>query len=106
MLEPTKVTVNGRSYVVNMFNPMAAFDFFLDLQHAKANKLPQNLLGRQAIGQCLTPDMGKALSDSAVFEAHFAKYPEDMLLLMGEAMGALCAPFVKSQEDTSKNAAS
>lgn len=101
MLEPMKVTVNGRSYVVNMFDPMTAFDFFLDLQHAKENGKPNNHLGRQAIGQCRTPDMGKELSSESVFKEHFAKYPEDMLPLMREAIEALCAPFVRKPKDTS-----
>lgn len=101
MLEPTKVTVNGRAYVVTMFDPLTAFDFFLALQHAKANGKPHNHLGRQAIGQCRTPDMGKELSSESTFQEHFAKYPEDMLPLMREAMEALCAPFVTKEKDTS-----
>ena len=103
MLEPKRVKVNGREYMITMFDPMTAFDFFLDLQNARENGKPHNHLARQAVNQCRTPDMGKELSDPAVFQEHFAKYPEDMLPLMREAMDALCAPFVKKQENTSKS---
>lgn len=103
MLEPTKVTVNGRAYSVNMFDPMTAFDFFINLQNARENLRPTNHLGRQAIGQCRTPDMGKELSNDSVFQEHFSLHPEDMLPLMRAAMDALCAPFAKKRENTLEN---
>lgn len=104
MLEPAKVTVNGRGYLVTMFDPLTAFDFFLELENAKSNGRSYNHLARRAIGQCRTPDMGKDLADAEVFSTHFAKHPEDMLPLMREAMDALCAPFVKKPGATSATA--
>ena len=104
MLEPVKVKVNGREYMVTMLDPMNAFDFFLELENAKSNGRPYNHLARRAVAQCRTPDMDKELSDDGIFQEHFSKYPEDMLPLMREAMDALCRPFVKSQKDTDKPA--
>lgn len=106
MLEPKKITVNGRSYIVEMLDPMTAFDFFLELENCKSNGKPYSHLAKQAVSQCRTPDMGKSLADTTVFQEHFSKHPEDMLELMREAMGAICGPFVKSPADTSKTAKS
>ena len=100
------VKVNGREYKVAMFDPMTAFDFFHDLWNAAENRKPINHLGRKALGRCRTHDMARELSDDAVFQEHFAKHPEDMLPLMGEAMNALCAPFAKSSDATGKTAKS
>lgn len=98
----TTVNVNGREYRVAMFDPMTAFDFFMDLENAKSNGKPYSHLAKKALNQCRTHDMAKELSNEAVFQEHFSKFPEDMLALMKEAMEALCRPFTKSQGDTGK----
>lgn len=99
-LEPKKLTVNGREYMLTMMDPMTVLDFIGEAQEVHADKEKFSSVMRKAIGYCRTPDMGKALSDTVVFQEHFAKHPEDMLELGKKAIEELTAPFTGKQSST------
>lgn len=100
MLEPTKITINGRNYTVNPFSPIEAYEFYHDRLKAYRNGESLFLFGMRAIGQCLD-EMLNELSDKKNFTNCFSKNPEDMIALQNEATEALLGPFLPKETATS-----
>lgn len=104
MLEPTKVVVNGRTYTVNPFTPVEAFEFYHARLAAFRNGQSLFPFGMKAIGQCLDEMLCK-LSDSTQFRKRFSECPEDMLPLQDAATEALIGPFERKEADTKRTEA-
>ncbi len=109
MLEPKPVIVNGRTYLVQPMNPIAALDFIHEYDEEKAkiagfdkngnvnkSRLIPRVSGIKAIRQCVDQE-GRQLSDSRNFTTCFEQHPEDMALLEAMALEVLVAPFFPPQ---------
>lgn len=99
-LSPAEVDVNGKTYIVNPFDPSKAFDFLHRLGLSRVTGQGLAELGKIALDQCVTPAPNcRQLSDPMVFMEWFSQNPADMLPLEAAAINALARPWEGGEAD-------
>ncbi len=87
-----QVTVNGRLYFVQRFNPMDAYRFYAAWGTSRDKPKHDYTLGLAALRRCCAPS-GESLEPVDAMNSHFSNYPEDMIPLSYAAQSVLIEEF-------------